>query len=333
MKKRECTISRSVAFAACLSLLTACGETSGPEIQQSAEEAAPATTVAPAPEPAAQPNVVELKAVGMTFEGPTEIPSGWTTFRFINASNMIHFALIDVPPEGVTVERFSAEAAAPFQIAMDAMNAGDEAAANAAFATFPEWIGELGRNGGPGFLSPGHVAQSTVYLAPGYYVIECYVKSNGVFHTTPPAPGQLGMVLGLTVTDEAANAPEPEANVTLTVRNTGYEITDGALRPGSNTIRVDFAEQQALPSFVSNDVHLMRVDDAESVAQASAWLDWRAPNGLEDPSPVTFLGGLNDLPAGTHGYFSVDLAPGDYAFIAEMPDPAAAGFVLPVTIE
>ena len=77
----------------------------------------------------------------------------------------------------------------------------------------------------------------------------------------------------------------------------------------------------------------MRVDDESRVAQAGDWLDWRDPDGLEDPAPVTFLGGLNDLPAGTHGYFTVDLSAGDYAFIAEIPDPVAAGFVLPFTID
>ena len=110
------------------------------------------------------------------------------------------------------------------------------------------------------------------------------------------------------------------------------EIVSGSLEAGTNTIRVDFIEQQALPSFVGNDVHLMRVENDDSVREADAWLDWRAKDGLEDPSPVTFLGGINDMPAGSHGYFSVDLTPGDYAFIAEMPGPLASGFVLPFNI-
>jgi hypothetical protein len=96
---------------------------------------------------------------------------------------------------------------------------------------------------------------------------------------------------------------------------------------------VNFDEQQALPSFVGNDVHLIRVDDPDTVAQTSAWMDWRTPDGLQDPAPALFLGGINDLPAGQHGYFTVDLAPGDYALIAEMPDPQVAGFVLPVTVK
>jgi hypothetical protein len=220
----------------------------------------------------------------------------------------------------------------PFQDAMDGMNAGDEEAVNAAFGRFPEWIGELGRNGGPGFLSPGRAGQTTVYLEPGHYIMECYVKSDGIFHTTSPGEGQLGMLLDLTVTNQNSNAPEPQANATLAIRNSGFELVSGELNTGTNTIRVDFIEQQALPSFVGNDVHLMRVDGEDSIAKADAWLDWRTPDGLEDPSPVTFLGGINDITAGAHGYFTVDLEPGDYAFIAEMPGPQAAGFVLPFTV-
>jgi hypothetical protein len=318
------------ALAAALLLLQGCTEPQEAAVEASAPHEPAVST--PAPPPGPPPRVVEIKAVGKTFRGPAEIPSGWTTFRFVNASSMIHFAIIDVPPEGVTIQMFSDEVMQPFQEAMDGMNEGDETSVNAAFAKFPEWIGELGRKGGPGMLSSGRIGQTTVYLEPGHYIVECYVKTNGVFHTTSPGPGQIGMMLDLTVTDEPGGAPEPEANVTLAVRNSGFELTAGALRPGTNTIRVDFEEQQALPSFVGNDVHLMRVDRPDSIQRAVAWMDWRTPKGLETPCPVTFLGGINDLPAGAHGYFTVDLEPGDYAFIAEMPDPEAAGFVMPFAI-
>jgi hypothetical protein len=311
-------------------LLSGCSDERPPVARTAAEPAAPATE--PAATPPAEPYVVEIRAVGKTFQGPAEIPSGWTTFRFVNASPMIHFAWIDVPPEGVTMQLMSDTTVAYFQEAMDAMNAGDEEAVNAAFAKFPEWMGELGHMGGPGFLSPGRTGETTVYMEPGYYVLECYIKSDGIFHTTSPGEGQIGMLMELVVTDEDNGAPEPQADAKLAILNSGFEWAFGELKPGRNTIRVDFVEQQALPSFVGNDVHLMRVDDAGSIVQADAWLDWRSQDGLEDPSPVTFLGGINDQPAGTHAYFTVDLEPGDYAFIAEMPFPEAAGFVYPVTV-
>lgn len=299
---------------------------------ESAAQPAAAAQPESTPAPEAKPYVVEIRAVGKTFEGPSEIPSGWTTFRFVNASPMIHFAMIDVPPEGITVQEMSETVMIPFQEAMDAMNAGDEEAVKAAFAKFPKWIGDLGRHGGPGLLSPGRTGQTTVFMEPGHYIMECYVKSDGVFHTTPPGPGQLGMVHDLTVSEAKNNAPEPKANATLIIRNTGYELVAGSLKPGPNTIRVDFDEQQALPSFVGNDVHLMRAASADSTALADAWMDWRDRFGLQDPSPVPFLGGVDDMPAGSHAYFTVDLEPGDYAFIAEIPSPQASGFVLPFTV-
>ncbi|MGD8929893.1 MAG: hypothetical protein PVI22_13040, partial [Lysobacterales bacterium] len=249
------TTIRFTVLICLLLLLKGCGKEEKAAAPAAVTQAPPAAQPAPAPEP--QPYVVELRAVGKKFEGPSEIPSGWTTFKFVNASSMIHFAIIDVPPPGVTMQQMSDEAMTPFQEAMDAMNAGDEEAVNAAFGKFPAWISELKRNGGPGLTSPGHTSQTTVWLDPGHYVIECYVKSDGVFHTTSPGPGQIGMMLDLTVTDEPNNAPEPEGDATLTIRNTGYELL-GDLRPGQNTIRVDFPEQQALPSFVGNDVHLIR---------------------------------------------------------------------------
>lgn len=320
--------STTAGCVAALLLLQGCGQDKG-TAEQAPIRDEPATAAAVA---VPEAGVVQLRAVGMTFEGPSQIPSGWTTFEFVNASSMIHFALIDVPPAGITAEIFSNTVGQYFQDAMDGMNAGDQAAVDAAFGKFPDWIGDLGRRGGPGFLSPGRTGRTTVYLEPGRYILECYVKSNGVFHTTSPGEGRLGMMMDLTVTDAQSGAAEPAANVTLTVRSSGIEIADGALAAGRNTIRVDFAEQQQLPSFVGNDVHLMRVDGDDSIRLADAWLDWRSKDGLEDPSPVTFLGGINDMPAGSHGYFTVELEPGEYAFIAEMPGPLAAGFVLPFSV-
>lgn len=312
-----------------LCLIAACTSESPPPAQTPA--AAPEPVQAPAPAPRA--GLVELRAVGMRFEGPTEIAAGWTTFRFDNVSPMTHFAMIDAPPAEVGPQRFSDELALPFQVVMDAMNAGDQAAVEAAFATFPAWVGELGRAGGPGLLSPGLTGETTVYLSPGRYLLECYIKNNGIFHTTPAGEGQLGMVLAFTVTSEDNGAPEPEANATVALGNTGITLASGEFRPGVNTIRVEFTEQQALPSFVGNDVHLLRVRDDQSVAAASQWMDWRTPEGLQDPSPVEFLGGVQDMPAGSHAYFTVDLAPGNYALMAEVPDPLGIGLVLPFSVE
>ena len=314
----------SLAFLTSALLLVGCGNNN---------EATGESVAATAPPPQPEPYVVDLRAVGMTFAGPSEIPAGWTTFRFSNASGMTHFAIIDVPPEGIDAREMNDTVMTPFQDAMDGMNAGDEEAVNAAFARFPAWIADLTRAGGPGMVSAGLTGETTVYLAPGHYVIECYVKADGVFHSTSPGEGELGMVMDLTVTNDENGAPEPTPTATLAVRNTGFEWIGGGPVAGTNTVRVNFEEQQALPSFVGNDVHVIRVSDPDTINQTSDWMDWRTPGGLQDPAPAQFLGGINDLPAGAHGYFTVDLEPGDYALIAEMPDPLASGFVLPFSIK
>ena len=62
-------------------------------------------------------------------------------------------------------------------------------------------------------------------------------------------------------------------------------------------------------------------------------MDWRTPQGLQSPSPVTFLGGIQDMAAGGHGYFTVELEPGDYALMAEVPDPLGTGLALTLTVD
>jgi len=62
-------------------------------------------------------------------------------------------------------------------------------------------------------------------------------------------------------------------------------------------------------------------------------MDWRPGEGVQTPAPVLFLGGVEDMPAGSTGYFSVNLAPGNYAFMMEAPDPVGHGWYLPFSIE
>ncbi|MGD8580495.1 MAG: hypothetical protein PVI46_14265, partial [Lysobacterales bacterium] len=77
------TIFRFIALISVLLLLQGCGKEEKAAAPAAVTQAPPAAEPAPPPEP--QPYVVELHAVGKKFEGPSEIPSGWTTFKFVNA--------------------------------------------------------------------------------------------------------------------------------------------------------------------------------------------------------------------------------------------------------
>jgi len=276
------------------------------------------------------PNVVEFYSEGHEFFGlPEEIPSGWTTFRYHNNSDGEHFAYIADLPGGITTQDSLDEVAPVFQEAMDLIAAGDIAGGFGRFEDLPPWFWEVVPTGGPGLVAPGGVAETTVYLEPGNYQIECYVKSDGEFHT-------FTMIEDLTVTGEDNGAREPRADFDVVLTNPtdeedGMEIV-GDVRPGHRTFAVHFEEQMVHGNGLGHDVHLARLDHDTDLDELAAWMNWAKPGGLDVTPPAEFLGGVQTMTAGSTAYVSVHLTPGEYAFIAEVDDPQGKGMLQTVTV-
>ena len=271
-------------------------------------------------------NALNLDVEGLTFVGDSVVKSGWTTVRINNDGGMTHFGLVYRLPEGVTAEMVDAELVHPIQASLTARLAGDDAEADRLMAQMPEWLGQLVWMGGPGMASDGIVGEATMYLEPGNYIVECYVKTNGMQHNFNPEPGKFGMVHPFTVLDEAGGMAEPEANVTLRLTNSGIAIAEGAFRPGVNSVRADFAEQQLYNNFVGHDAHVFRIDADTDVEAAARWPDFFPVDGQQTPAPAHFVGGIHDMPQGATGYFRLELTPGRYGITAEIPDAVAKGF-------
>ena len=159
------------------------------------------------------PGVVDVIARGLTLDAPDEIPSGWTTFRFSNESPMIHFALVERLPDGQGIGSQQAEVAPVFQDGLDLLGAGETEAALQRFGDLPSWFGDIVFLGGPGLTSPGRTSQTTVFLEPGTYLLECYVKTGGVFHSFNEDPSINGLVQEFRVPAEEYEAAEPSANL------------------------------------------------------------------------------------------------------------------------
>jgi hypothetical protein len=277
--------------------------------------------------------VVEITARGLQFDAPDEIASGWTTFRLVNESAMVHFAIVERLPDDVGLVEQQQEVAPVFQEGMDLLAAGEADAAGEAFGKLPEWYEDIVFMGGPGLVAPGRTAQATVYLEPGRYLLECYVKTDGTFHSYNPAPDVYGMVHELVVRPEPSTGSTPQASVEMTLSNArGIEV-DELADAGRYTIAVFFEDQVVHENFVGHDVHLVRLEEGTSLDALAAWMDWRQPAGLDTPAPAEFVGGTNEMPAGETAYFTVDLTPGRYAWISEVPDPAAKRMLKTFTIE
>lgn len=282
--------------------------------------------------PAAAANVFAFSARGLEFEAPDSVPSGWVTFRFHNESGMVHFAIVERMPPGKGIADQQREVAPAFQRGVDLLFRGQTDSAMAAFGTIPAWYHDVIFLGGPGLTGAGQTSSATVRLEPGTYLLECYVKTDGRFHSFNPDTTKYGMVHQFTVTDSVTDAPEPRSELTITLSSTDGMNLYGRPVAGEQTFAVRFDDQKIYENFVGHDVHLFRVTDSTDMDRVQAWMDWTRPGQLQTPAPAIFLGGLNELPSGTTGYFSVTLTPGRYALIAEVPEPGQKGFLREFTV-
>lgn len=283
-------------------------------------------------EPMQAPNTVDVTIQTMDFQMPESIPMGWTTFRVTNNSAMTHMGVIERMPEGYGLREQQDEVAPVFQQGMDLIIEGDMEAAMAKFGEIPEWFGEIEFLGGPGLMAPGEVTETTVLMEPGTYLLECYVKTDGRFHSYNPSPGIDGMVAQFRVTDEPNGAPEPSPTIGVTIDSENGMTVIGEGSAGPQTISVHFADQQRYENFAGHDVHLVRLTPETDEDALIAWMNWTLPAGLQTPAPARFLGGAQELPAGRTEYFTADLKPGDYAFIAEVPEADEKGMYRRFTV-
>lgn len=262
--------------------------------------------------------VVEVVASGFHFEAPDQIASGWTTIRFRNETGMTHFVILEKMPvvngEQLDLADSKALVVPVFQNLMDS-TANRPLSFPEKGLALPGWFGGVVFLGGPGLVGPYRTAETTVLLEPGTYIIECYVKTGGLFHSAN------GMIDQIVVTDEVSRVRKPRPTLRLTLSSTeGIEV-EGTPSPGTHTIAVHFADQMVYSNMLGHDVHLARIEDDTSVEELAAWMNPSQPGQFETPAPARFLGGVQDMPAGSTAYFTVLLEPGNYAFIAEVPDP------------
>jgi hypothetical protein len=184
-----------------------------------------------------------------------EISSGWTTFQFQNASPYDHFLVIfKVPDEGIAAAEAANEpllehwfngVTVPFQTEYNPYINGDidygQFVDNLVASIMENggWFFDPGAPpmGGPGFTAAGLTSEITVFLEPGEYVVECYVKNEEeVFHS------YIGMLEHLTVTDDATGVEEPAATSSMKISSTGGIQVDQELDAGIHNVEITFED-------------------------------------------------------------------------------------------
>jgi len=260
---------------------------------------------------------VEIITEAMEFQMPDTIPSGWNTFRYKNLSPQTHFFIVEKYPKGIKLEDVKALVLPYFDSGMKLINEGKSEEGFAEFGKLPEWFGEVEFLGGSGLISPDYTAETMIRLDPGFYFVECYVKmNNGMFHTS------LGMLSEFVVSDIASGNAELEADINVDISSTEGIVFNDSIASGRHTFSVFFKDQIVHENFAGHDVNLVNLTEKASLEELEKWMNWADPEGLIEPAPagVTFLGGVNNMPAGSKGYFTVAIEPGNYALISEVPN-------------
>lgn len=269
--------------------------------------------------------LVEIVAKDFKFYMPDTLKSGWNTIDFDNQGHAEHFYFLNKVPESISLDQYLKSVTQPFQVVLDSLNhhtTKEKAVQMLGELIAPFYFSSTEVFGGCGIVSPKLKTQNTINLVPGNYMVECYIKEKGIFH------GVMGMTKQVIVSAAKSSTPEPKANYSIELTNHNIE-SKGQLQAGKNIVAVHFKEQ---PEFgLGNDVQLIKLEKNTNIDNVITWLDWMNIGGLEPKAPVTFLGGVQEMEVGNTAYFTVNLKPGNYAWIAE--SYAAQGMVKKFSIE
>lgn len=264
--------------------------------------------------------MVEIIGQDYAFDAPDEILSGWTTFRFTNEGSETHFFYIMRLPDDKTIDNYAVDLYGPLnELWYGLRDKGIDRSEALQQMNLPEWYkpSEFDR-GGAGFIAPGRSTQITIYLDPGTYILDCFMKTkNGEIH------GMEGMMREIVVTDKPSELEPPVADFEITLSNFDLMV-EGNLTPGRHTVAVHAQD-------FGHTVHVARLEPDADVDTVVKWMDWFTADGMVNSAPATFMGGMYRLTQGSTGYFTLDLEPGRYLFASNYT--AHRGVLKEVTVE
>lgn len=243
--------------------------------------------------PAAPPTIplVRIEARDFAFSLPDTVPAGLVRLRLVDLGTQPHQAILTRLDPG--------ESAQAHVASVEQFQRG---------GAFPGWSDDPG---GPGVVSAGDSSEVIVELAPGHYMVACYVG-----HRRPgPDHAQRGMVREFEVVAAPGEQPAaPAADLTIELMDYTFRLS-APITAGPHIIHVINRGPQ------EHELQIARVLPGHTGKEAVAWLESPAP-GL--PAPIRAVGGLNGLAPKKEAYVVTTLTPGDYLIGCGVPDSADA---------
>jgi len=157
--------------------------------------------------------------------------------------------------------------------------------------------------GGPDLPPPGSEGDVVMDLAPGRYLMLCYMPMGKVRHLAMGMTRQLVVVPGA---PDKAKLPFADAHMVLD--SYSFRLM-GELTAGRRVIRVENVAEEP------HEVFLAQVPAGRSAKEVLQWLQKKA-----GPPPFLPAGGTLMLSRGRNAYVSADLVAGEYVLMCFVPD-------------
>lgn len=246
--------------------------------------------------------VVDVAAGEFFFQAPDSIPAGLTTFHLRQVGLVHRRASLGGAARDSGAADHGDQTRGFHMLWVVRLDSGRTMADfyRAVKARQPTpWASSLG---GPGFAVPPRTTNATLVLAPGNYVLTCFVGSAREDRTRYHLLN--GMVRALTVLPARAPAARaPVADVVMRISEGGTLQLSAPLTAGRRIVRVENAGAKAY------EFQLRRVLPGRTTAEALAW---RLRDGPTTTQPYEQWAGLSDVPAGGSLITTMTFEPGGY---------------------
>ncbi len=245
-----------------------------------------------APDPADPPKAesmpeIKIDAADFSYASPESVSAGWVRVILTNSGKEPHHVQFLRLNDGVTVDQFETT-----------LKQGEGPA-----------MAMTKQVGGVGAIHPGGTAKSVIDLPAGDYIILCLIPSpsdNTAHHAK-------GMIKSLKVEAGSSSASEPSAGLTVRLKDFTFDLPE-SLPVGSLTVKVvnDGPEP--------HEFNILRLEEGKTLNDVMEFF-----KGAGGPPPFAPVGGMNGLDAGATGYAELNLEPGIYVAICNIPSPNAQG--------
>jgi len=206
--------------------------------------------------------------------------SGVVTVRLVNRGREMHHLELSPVPDSLSLRRY-------YEL-----------------ATAPQPSPLVRDIGGPNLTAPGDSNEVMLTLAPGRYILTCWVNAtDGKPHV------MRGMMSEIRVRGRSSVSAPPAASVVIRASDYAFDIR-GQLRAGTNTVAFENGGPQ------EHDIQFVRLAPGQSLETIQRWAD---KGGAGAPVQAV-VGGSTGIDKGERVWFTLKLRPGRYAIFCFVPD-------------